>query len=542
MTLFPIVERELRVAARRAWVYWLRVAVAGLVLGVWLLLLLAAGGNWSPQALGRALFNGVSIPAFVLALFTGVFLTADCISSECREGTLGLLFLTDLRGHDIALGKLATTSLHAGSGLLAIVPMLALTVLLVGVTGTAVVTRALTVLLAALLSLTVGLLCSTLFAEGRKAVLATLATLMVVVGLPMLTTFVAERSGVSQASRSVMASFSPVSIFIATAQIGGSGTRPWTLFWLGSGGQLLLSLACTAVAGWQLPRLAAPEQTAPSAPPARRRPRRWTDEMLHPFWQAGQDHGSGRMLMGLLWLGWAAWFGLSLHALIRDDSDTFGLSLIPAFALHLLFKCQFAAEAARRFAEDRASGALEMLSVTPLSPRRILEQTRLALQQRFQTARWLVLSVNAVIAVFFLAGDGFNAPGGDWPLILILMVGAGVLLFLDGQALAWTGMLEGMRGRKPLRAALGAVGRVLVPAWAGIFLYLFLGFSGLLDDDTITKSLLVFWFGGSAVLDFTLISRARALLGRHFRELAAGESVPARPPTKLGRGSPGHWL
>ena len=36
---------------------------------------------------------------------------------------LGLLFLTDLRGHDIVLGKLAATSLRAVFGLVAIVPV-----------------------------------------------------------------------------------------------------------------------------------------------------------------------------------------------------------------------------------------------------------------------------------------------------------------------------------------------------------------------------------------------------------------------------------
>ncbi|HQU46125.1 MAG TPA: hypothetical protein PK867_25150, partial [Pirellulales bacterium] len=40
-------------------------------------------------------------------------LTADCISSERREGTLGLLFLTDLRGHDVVLGKLVVAGLGA---------------------------------------------------------------------------------------------------------------------------------------------------------------------------------------------------------------------------------------------------------------------------------------------------------------------------------------------------------------------------------------------------------------------------------------------
>ena len=32
-------------------------------------------------------------------------MTADCLSEEKREGTLGLLFLTDLRGYDIVVSS-----------------------------------------------------------------------------------------------------------------------------------------------------------------------------------------------------------------------------------------------------------------------------------------------------------------------------------------------------------------------------------------------------------------------------------------------------
>ena len=45
---------------------------------------------------------------FVGSAIAGLVLTADCISQERREGTLGLLFLTDLRGPDVALGNRIT--------------------------------------------------------------------------------------------------------------------------------------------------------------------------------------------------------------------------------------------------------------------------------------------------------------------------------------------------------------------------------------------------------------------------------------------------
>jgi hypothetical protein len=59
--------------------------------------------------------------------------TADCISSEKREGTLGLLFLTDLKGYSVILGKMLATSLNSFYALTAIFPVLAIPLLLGGI-------------------------------------------------------------------------------------------------------------------------------------------------------------------------------------------------------------------------------------------------------------------------------------------------------------------------------------------------------------------------------------------------------------------------
>ena len=72
--------------------------------------------------------------AFLGCLFSGVFLTADSLSGEKREGTLGLLFLTDLKGYDVVFGKLIATSLNGFYALLAIFPVLALPLVMGGVT------------------------------------------------------------------------------------------------------------------------------------------------------------------------------------------------------------------------------------------------------------------------------------------------------------------------------------------------------------------------------------------------------------------------
>src|SRR5262245_40381132 len=133
MSLFPIVQRELNLASRRAGTYWLRFCAAALVAGI--SLTMAFGHRQTPSRLGQSLFAVLSVLAFPYCHLAGVRYTADALSEERREGTLGLLFLTDMRGLDVVIGKLAVTSLKAFFGLLAIFPMLGLPLLLGGVTG-----------------------------------------------------------------------------------------------------------------------------------------------------------------------------------------------------------------------------------------------------------------------------------------------------------------------------------------------------------------------------------------------------------------------
>ena len=96
MTVLPIVERELRVAARRKGTYWSRLVAALLALFIFAgFITITTLGNqgWGSQ-IGPILFGVFSWLSFAFACAAGVFLTSDCLSEEKREGTLGLLFLT----------------------------------------------------------------------------------------------------------------------------------------------------------------------------------------------------------------------------------------------------------------------------------------------------------------------------------------------------------------------------------------------------------------------------------------------------------------
>src|SRR5437660_9961889 len=103
MTFLPIVDRELRVTARRRSIYRLRFAVALTAMCLAGTILLVNLG--APQhQLGRHVFEGLCLLSFIYCLFSGRTSTAHCLSSENREGTLGLWLLSDLTGYDRVLG------------------------------------------------------------------------------------------------------------------------------------------------------------------------------------------------------------------------------------------------------------------------------------------------------------------------------------------------------------------------------------------------------------------------------------------------------
>jgi ABC-type transport system involved in cytochrome c biogenesis permease component len=132
LNALPLVGRELRAESRRAINYGLRVLTAAVVVGV--MAGFMATTPLDASQWGAALF-AVLHQALWLAMWIIVpMMTADCVSREKREGTLGLLFLTPLTVLDVMMGKAASHILRATTLLLASVPVLVLPFMLGGVT------------------------------------------------------------------------------------------------------------------------------------------------------------------------------------------------------------------------------------------------------------------------------------------------------------------------------------------------------------------------------------------------------------------------
>src|SRR2546427_2286944 len=116
MTVWPVFERELRMRARAPGTYWMRLAVVLIGAAACIPQLFWSAALTGSGSLGRSVFNGIIVVAFVVAC-SGVFLTADAVSRERREGTLELLLLSRVRTLDIVLGKLGSAGIAALFGL-----------------------------------------------------------------------------------------------------------------------------------------------------------------------------------------------------------------------------------------------------------------------------------------------------------------------------------------------------------------------------------------------------------------------------------------
>ena len=130
MNVLPVITRELRAEARSPFTYWLRVLGAGAVIAAAVFFVLMHGLR---VEVGGALFSRLHATLQLAIWILVPLLTADCLSRERREGTLGLLFLTPLKPLGIVIAKSLAHGLRAVTLLLAVLPVVALPLLMGGV-------------------------------------------------------------------------------------------------------------------------------------------------------------------------------------------------------------------------------------------------------------------------------------------------------------------------------------------------------------------------------------------------------------------------
>jgi ABC-type transport system involved in cytochrome c biogenesis permease component len=463
-------------ASRRRGTYWIRVgaAAAGLGIGIWVM---AFPEYRAPSRMGPALFFWLSIVAMVYCAFIGIFRTADCLSEEKREGTLGLLFLTDLKGYDIVAGKLAATSMSAAYGLLALFPVMAVPLLAGGVTFVEFGRVVLVCLNTLFFTHAVGMFSSAINRDERRAMVCAFAVILfLVVGLPIISAIVENtarwrNTGLAEWVAVPSPSFSAVFAFeeprrgtpLASTYFTTSVTTIHVMGWL-----LLLASSFIVPRTWQDRPLSAAalrrrQQIGQlgAGPLSRRVARRQSLLSINPvLWLVTRGRFKTAALWALLLGGAVAW-SVGLIKNPADWKEEFAY-VLTAIAAHTILKFAVVTEACRRFSFDRQSGALELLLSTPLPPREIIRGQVLGLEKLFAGPVLVVLLADFVFLLAERHGEGW-----------IAMWSVGMIIFVaDLFTLSWLGMWRGLNSRRPNRAAAAALLRVLVLPWILIALAL----------------------------------------------------------------------
>jgi hypothetical protein len=193
-----------------------------------------------------------------------------------------------------------------------------------------------------------------------------------------------------------------------------------------------------------------------------------------------------------------------------------------AFGLHFAAKVVIASESGRRFHQDRQSGAMGLLLVTPLPVEKIVAGHREAFWRKFQPALWAISLVNMVTFVFFMimtSKDGNNVESDEFISLLEVFFGGAVMLWLDANALCWVGMWRGLKANKYPRSVLATWGQVVLAPWLALFFFFFfmvLGSGGGGDGEAIPVFILL-WFGVGVAADVASIGWASEKLATSLR-------------------------
>lgn len=543
MTLLPVVRRELSVAARQRHTFWGRsgAALVAMVIGGWIYLIERASAF---SGLGMLIFSSLSGLCFFYCMMAGSSHSSDCISAEKRDGTLGLLFLTDLRSYDIVLGKLAASSISALYRVMAVLPVIAIGLLMGGVTP-GEYWRMVCVLLVTLgFSLGAGMLASVLSVESKRA--TGFAFLLVVCGsglvplIYLISSWWLKSRGLldGEMDRMLERLFiweSPVVAFFSSFSSFPQANR-WmfwpSLLWTLGLGLMFLGVACIRLPTcWQ-------ENGVET----------WRDRWfgrLTRWWHGGGAHLQTRrtLLLELSPICWlnerrfsrstAVWWMIGLACLafmglgrqigFRDIT----LLMLVSMVVHAILKFWIASEAPRRFADDRRSGALELYLCTSMSTGQLIAGQLRSLQRQFLGPILFVLMVDVWFAVTHSESTNFGEGG--------LLFWALRMLYLpvDAMALGYVGIWLSL-AQSSRRLTGGVLGRVLIIPW------LVLGAGGTavaafdwLDGvDNGQWLLMGAWFMVSMANNGYWIWRARLELNTRFREMAA---VP------LGSKSSNRW-
>ncbi len=435
MNVLPVITRELRAEARHPFTYLLRVLGAAAVIIAATLFTLAFGIQ---AQLGAKLFQELHFTVQLTIWVLVPLLTADCLSRERREGTLGLLFLTPLRALDIVVAKSLAHGLRALTLLLAALPVVALPLLIGGVSWQQAVSSLLLNGSAICLALAAGLLASAASRTWIRSLI--LAFCLALLLGATYCTILGWMHGTIVGGSSYFAGVRPLQVGLQIAsginpdvylsyrliRVPWGGIAPPTnvvprylLSAIEAFSLSLLALFCFAlIAAWLTRRNWQERPPHPAETWFRQKLctpivmldllKRWMKQKLerNPIGWLEQRTWSGRLV---IW-GWFAAM-VSVYSLVLTDANFFTRNLAAVHSLMgWLLLLSLAVNASTSFRRERETRVLELLLVSPLNERQIILGRLRGLWGQFLPSMvmlvggWLYLSA----ALGYYDRDGFS--------------------------------------------------------------------------------------------------------------------------------------
>ena len=475
---------------------------------------------------GSDMFFAVSGIMIFLCNIAGIYLTADCLSEEKRNGTLGLLFLTNLRGYEVVLGKMSVGTIQAVLGLLAAVPMLVVPVLMGGVDPMLVLRMAVVLFATLFLSLSVGIVCSAIFKSSKVATGMALGIMLFLnFGPGLIYEILYEIFGrIMVSGISDIYIFSTGYIYALTCE-GGLGLGGQTDVEFNISMAVVLGIAILSIlfAIWKTARtwqdqpvkIVTGVVSQKSSNAAHRRARVLDKNPLH--WLAARK----KFGPGFVWLAFIIVFTFMM--IVTDGFQyLFGFSnsrysasgsfLMTLWVVSTMLKWWMAGAACERFRADRGESALELLLSTPLEYQDFARAHRERIRWQFL---WPVVLILCLIP--FMMGLSSD------DTLKLYIVGI-LMFFIDVWATYFVGMHTSLTLRKPVYSSSLVVLKIHILPYL-IFLVLIL-IAATTNSGMDENGALAIWFLVGLLNNAFWVGRANLFLGEKFRETAARAVSP----------------
>jgi ABC-type transport system involved in multi-copper enzyme maturation permease subunit len=481
----------------------------------------------------------LSAVTMILALLSGCLLTADCISAEKREDTLGFLFLTNLKGYDIVTGKIAIHAVTTACGLLAVFPVFFLPILAGGVTWGETLRVLLGIGVSFLFALSLGVWISTRSRDARNAIMATLTAIVLVVALPLLWLQMLDAFTGIQPWLAGVPQFSPAMLLYYARNDWYAGFGSKVVYWVSVGIFVIASLVLGRLASGSLPRVWQADETK-----GKTREKRSQQPVVLPGATAGEMVWRRRALPFrfvnpfqelLLRRGnpvrWAKrlrraatcfFVGMLLFSFSDEgEDDAFVFAIFTLFAMHAAAKFVFAFDATRALNEDQRSSALELLLATPLDERQIAEGQAEAFRIQFKPHVRLLFVLTLALQFTAMVNPELRLNGDDLFFVSSFFWGTMIWTWSDHRVVSWVGMHHALTQNSHIKATMRTFGEMVLLPWSPYFVVLFLMADARFSEEAAGVVTLG-WAIGSAVYQGMKARRRQARVIGEFRSLVSG--------------------